>query len=48
MKTTIKISKEALVKKDYKNREVKKVGTLPSSRDREALAVLLKTLKKAT
>lgn len=47
MTVTLKISREALKNCDYKNRETKKVGTSPVSRDTEALAELLKALKKS-
>lgn len=46
MTVTLKISREALKNRDFKNRETKKSGKAPDSRDTEALAELLKALKK--
>ena len=47
MKVIHKISREALKNRDYKNRETKKSGKAPDSRDTEALSELLKLLKKS-
>lgn len=47
MTVTLKISREALKNKDFKNRETKKSGKAPDSRDAGALTELLKALKKS-
>lgn len=47
MIVTHKISRASLKDKKYKERETKKTGTVPESRDAEALAELLKALKKS-
>ena len=46
MKLIYKISREDLKNKKYKKRETVKFGDLPSDRDREALAELLKAIKQ--
>ena len=46
MTLTYKISRDSLKDKNYKDRETTKSGTAPESRDTEALAELLKALKK--
>lgn len=45
MKLKYKISREALKNKEYKKREIVKVGDAPVSRDTEALAELFKAIK---
>ena len=47
-KMTIKyhITREALKNRDYKKREIQKVGEYPTYRDNDALVELLKILKK--
>lgn len=46
MTVNLKISREALKNRDFKNREIKKTGKAPDTRDAEALAELIKALKK--
>lgn len=46
MTVTLKISRKALKNRNFKNREIKKTGKAPDSRDAEALAELIKALKK--
>lgn len=47
MTVTLTIDREALKAKEYKKRVKKSSGKAPDSRDSEALAELLKALKKS-
>lgn len=47
MKVKYTITREALKSHDYKDRVTSKSGTAPTTRDTEALAELLKLLKKS-
>lgn len=47
MQMTIKISRESLISKNYKDRKTEKIGSAPTNRNTEALTELLKALKKS-